>query len=239
MHNSTREVLDKNEKSIASQEGIKAEAAHFFEEFYTYEHNYLEILSIHKLQELIRFICVEGDQEMLIKEVTEKRLKVLFSMPSNKSPGPDGYTSEFFKAVWGTVGKDFIAAVQSFFIKGFLPKGLNATILALLPKTEEARVIKDYRPISCCNLIYKVIEDNCQSIQDHPSTIHKFKPISICKTEAVNGECASCHRDGEKLSQVSLPCAMKINISKAFNSVQWEFVLNILSALNFKTVFIN
>lgn len=48
-------------------------------------------------------------------------------------------------------------AVQSFFIKGFLPKGLNSTILALIPKKEEARMMKDYRPISCCNVLYKVI----------------------------------------------------------------------------------
>lgn len=78
-------------------------------------------------------------------------------MPNDKSPGPDGYTVEFFKATWGILGKDFISAVMSFFAKGFLPKGLNSTILALILKKSEARVMKDYRPISCCNVLYKVI----------------------------------------------------------------------------------
>ena len=63
-------------------------------------------------------------------------------MPNNKSPGPDGYTSEFFKASWSIVGKDFVAAIQSFFLKGFLPKGLNTTILALIPKKEVAAEMK-------------------------------------------------------------------------------------------------
>lgn len=95
---------------------------------------------------------------MLTKEVTEEKIKkVIFSMPSNKSPGPDRYTSEFFKSTWDIVGKDVVAAVQYFFVKGFLPKGLNTTILPLIPKREEARAMKDYRPISCCNLINKVI----------------------------------------------------------------------------------
>lgn len=48
-------------------------------------------------------------------------------------------------------------AIQSFFLYGFLPKGLNTTILALIPKKTDARGMKDYRPISCCNVLYKVI----------------------------------------------------------------------------------
>lgn len=78
-------------------------------------------------------------------------------MPGNKSPGSDGYTVEFFKEAWDVVGKDVMVAVQSFFVKGFLPKGLNTTILALIPKKSEAHEMKDYRPISSCNVIYKVI----------------------------------------------------------------------------------
>lgn len=48
-------------------------------------------------------------------------------------------------------------AVQSFFDKDFLPKWINSTILALIPKKDKAVYMKDYRPISCCNVIYKVI----------------------------------------------------------------------------------
>lgn len=42
-------------------------------------------------------------------------------------------------------------------MKGFLPKGVNSTILALILKKEEVREMKDYMPISCCNVLYKVI----------------------------------------------------------------------------------
>ena len=98
------------------------------------------------------------NKHMLTKEVTQEEIhKVLFAMPNNKSPGPDGFTSEIFKATWAITGSDFTAAIQSFFVEGFLPKGLNATILALIPKKEEALEMKDYRPISCCNVLYKVI----------------------------------------------------------------------------------
>lgn len=38
-----------------------------------------------------------------------------------------------------------------------MPSGVNATILYLIPKTTTAQEMKDYRPIACCNFIYKVI----------------------------------------------------------------------------------
>lgn len=78
-------------------------------------------------------------------------------MSNDKSPGPDGYTSEFFKDAWEIIRRDVTVAVQSFFLKGFLPKGLNSTILALIPKKEKAEEMRDYRPISYCNVLYKVI----------------------------------------------------------------------------------
>lgn len=106
----------------------------------------------------MQFRSSATDYSNMLREVTEGEIKkVLFSMPQNKSPGPDGYTVEFFRAAWPILGKDFVVAVQSFFIKGFLPKGINNTVLALIPKTNEAKHIKDYRPISCCNVMYKVI----------------------------------------------------------------------------------
>lgn len=42
-------------------------------------------------------------------------------------------------------------------MKVFLPKGVNSTIRALIPKNEEGKMMKDYRPISCCNVLYKAI----------------------------------------------------------------------------------
>lgn len=87
----------------------------------------------------------------------EEVRRVLFEMPSNKSLGPDGFPSEFFKSTWSVIAHDFTVAVQSVFRFGFLPKGVNSTILALVPKKVDSLEMRDYRLIACCNVLYKVV----------------------------------------------------------------------------------
>ncbi|XP_010424592.1 PREDICTED: uncharacterized protein LOC104709725 [Camelina sativa] len=102
--------------------------------------------------------CSVAQAEGLLREVTAEEIReTLFSMSSNKSPGPDGYPVEFFKSSWFTVGVDLTLAVQKFFKNDRLLKDLNTTIITLIPKIPEAFALTDFRPISCCNLVYKVI----------------------------------------------------------------------------------
>lgn len=87
----------------------------------------------------------------------KKIYEALLSLPNDKVSGPGGFTKEFFVDAWRVIGQIFITAIQSFFLFGFLPSSVNATILSLIPKTEAAEKMKDFRPIACCNLLYKVI----------------------------------------------------------------------------------
>ena len=55
------------------------------------------------------------------------------------------------------VGNDVCAAVKSFFESGRLLKEFNCTAITLVPKSSTPSKLSDYRPISCCNIIYKSI----------------------------------------------------------------------------------
>lgn len=83
--------------------------------------------------------------------------EALLSLPNGKVSGPDGYTKEFYVGAWSLISRDFITAIQSFFLFGFLPTGINATSLTIIPKTGNTQMMKDFRPIAFCNLLYKVI----------------------------------------------------------------------------------
>ena len=55
------------------------------------------------------------------------------------------------------MGGDVCATIQDFFQSCRLLKQVNHSIIALVPKSANVSSPSDYRPISCCNVIYKVI----------------------------------------------------------------------------------
>lgn len=81
----------------------------------------------------------------------------LKDMKRNASPGPDGFNVEFYLATWSWIGDDVANLVSSFFHSGVMPQHINDTLIVLIPKKLVALVPADYRPISLCNVVYKLI----------------------------------------------------------------------------------
>lgn len=154
--NTIREIRCGNGSKVTKQEDIKVEAVQFFSDFLNRSPEDYSGTSTDELKELLRFRCTEDDCSALEADVTAEEIRdVIFAMSSNKSPGPDGFPSEFFKTTWSVLGPDFVVAVQSVFRYGFLPKGINSTILALVPKKMDSLEMRDFRPIACCNVYTK------------------------------------------------------------------------------------
>jgi hypothetical protein len=103
------------------------------------------------------FISDEAAAE-LYKPVTLTEIKDILSLfKKERSPGPDGWTSEFFIFFFDLVGVDLLQLVEDSRLKGKISRSLNATFLVLIPKKDNPRTFFDFRPISLCNLIYKLI----------------------------------------------------------------------------------
>ncbi|XP_022871917.1 uncharacterized protein LOC111391015 [Olea europaea var. sylvestris] len=93
----------------------------------------------------------------LIRDISYEEIKdALFDIGDDKSPRPDGYTSYFFKNAWGIISDDFVGAILEFFSSGCILKQINHTTIALVPKSDHTQHVGDFRPISCCNVTYKV-----------------------------------------------------------------------------------
>lgn len=145
-------------RKIVSSSEMKAHTEAYFQSIFGHTDMRQSPCSLDFLKGLLPFRCSVAQSEALCKAVTEDEIvKTVFSMPINKAPGPDGYSAEFFRSSWPTVGPLVIEAVTEFFRNGRLLKDLNTTIVALIPKTVEASCISDFRLISCCNFVYKVI----------------------------------------------------------------------------------
>ena len=108
--------------------------------------------------DLVQPLVAEEDNIKLCAPFTEKEISdAMFQIGPLKAPGPDGFPAIFFQRNWSTVKDSVIAAVKDFFCTGIMPEGVNSTPIVLFPKIANPTKLSDYRPISLCNVIYKVI----------------------------------------------------------------------------------
>ena len=104
-----------------------------------------------------RFVDEEDNRDLL-KELTEEELKdVLGSFQKDKSPGPDGWTIDFFLGLFDFLGRDLLKVVEDSRLAGWIPASFNSTFIALIPKSDNATSLNDFRLISLCNCVYKII----------------------------------------------------------------------------------
>ncbi|KAL3734421.1 hypothetical protein ACJRO7_023728 [Eucalyptus globulus] len=166
----------------------------------------------------------------------------LFSLASGKAPGPDGFNVDFFKQSWDIVGPSVLLAVRDFFYSRQLLREINSTILTLVPKIPNASSINEFRPIACCNTVYKCITKLLAN------RLARVLPSIISPTQNafVKGRRIS---DNIMLAQELfsdfhhspyLPKnIIKVDFSKAYDSVDWKFIEMTLHAFRFPSVFID
>ncbi|KAL0292750.1 UNVERIFIED_CONTAM: hypothetical protein Sradi_6975700 [Sesamum radiatum] len=115
-------------------------------------------IDLRHLRPWARHILTEAEADALVLPVSSEEVKqALFDIDESKAPGLDGYSAGFFKAAWPVIGEEVTQAILDFFQTGRLLKQVNATLLSLIPKVSNPAVVAEFRPISCCNVLYKVI----------------------------------------------------------------------------------
>ena len=234
------ETIMNNEGEWKTGEEVQKEFVKYFKDFLGTEHNCTEIddpnsLFLKKL-DLI-------DALDMVKPVTNEEIKTaLFNIEDGKSPGPDGYTSKFFKVMWCIIGDDFCKAIKEFFDSGELLKEVNSTVIALIPKIKTPGKVSDFRPISCCSVIYKCISKILVSrissflgsiVSDNQSAFIPGR--SILDNILLSQELVRGYHGKRGYSR----CALKVDIQKAYDTVNWKFLKNILYQFGFHPKMIN
>ncbi|KAL0293518.1 UNVERIFIED_CONTAM: putative ribonuclease H protein [Sesamum angustifolium] len=167
--------------------------------------------------------------------------EALADINEDSAPGPDGFSSGFFKASWDVIGEDVCRAVMEFFNHDRLLKQLNATLITLIPKVQLPTKVGDFRPIACCNVIYKIIT----KIMVKRMQLVLEKLVDNCQNAFVPGRSISDNvlLAQELLSgynQKKLPprCAIKVDLQKAYDMVNWDYLLAVLRLFRFPNRFI-
>ncbi|KAL0288896.1 UNVERIFIED_CONTAM: Retrovirus-related Pol polyprotein from type-2 retrotransposable element R2DM [Sesamum radiatum] len=159
-------------------------------------------IDLRYLRPWARHILTDDEARAIIRPVTIDEVKTaFFDIEEDKAPGPDGFSSGFFKAAWPVVGEEVSKAIIDFFKTGRLLKQLNATLLTLIPK-----------PFSKCICSGRLISDNILLAQE------LFSGYNQCR----------------------LPprCALKVDLRKAYDTVEWDFLIATLRMFGFPAVFI-
>nr|GEV27043.1 RNA-directed DNA polymerase, eukaryota [Tanacetum cinerariifolium] len=153
----------------------------------------------------------------------------------NKSPGPDGFTFEFFKKYWRFIGPDFCEAVEHFFT------GFNSSFIALIPKVMDSKFVNDYRPISLIGSVYKVVTKILANrlatviaglVSDTQSTFLVDRQI-LDDPFILNEVLDWCKRKNKQAM------FFKVDFAKAYDSVRWDFLIDVLEAFGFGSTWCN
>jgi len=90
--------------------------------------------------------------------VTEKEVsEVLKDIQNGKAPGLNGFNVDFIKACWNIVKQDILRVVENSKLNKTILKVLNTSFISLIPKQDNAQTTERFRPISLCNVVYKII----------------------------------------------------------------------------------
>eukprot|EP00253_Pinus_taeda_P001792 PITA_01792 len=149
------ERIKVEERVLTDQEEIKDAASRHFQTLLTADPNYLENPDFLNIMENK---ISEAQSAELDKEITTEEIEwSILSMPSDKAPGPDGFTVAFYKTHWEIIKKDYIRMVKNFFTKCKMGSIIKSSHLALIPKDPNPQSFDRFRPISLCNVSYKII----------------------------------------------------------------------------------
>ncbi|GJW70743.1 hypothetical protein Tco_0127660 [Tanacetum coccineum] len=103
---------------------------------------------------------LENEAIHMTREVNDLKIKeAMFDIGNEKAPSPDDFIALFFKKIWDIMGKVACLAIKEFFMSGKLLGEIKATLVTLIPKTNQPKKVSDFRPLVCCNVVYKCISN--------------------------------------------------------------------------------
>ena len=184
----------------------------------------------------------EEEREHLEKELTLEELKdALMSFSDNKSPGEDGFTKEFYQTFFDLLCKDLLNSYIEAFQQGSLSISQRRGTITLIPKEEfNLTDLKNWRPITLLNIDYKIISKVLAKRVEQclPKLIHSDQTgFVLGRYIGQNIRLLSDIMDYTDVMK-SPGILLFVDFEKAFDTLEWPFILKALEEFNFGQNFI-
>ena len=162
----------------------------------------------------------------------------LKQMAPLKAPGPDGMPPLFFQNYWDLVKGDITTTVLNYLNSGSLPSSLNHTFVTLIPKVKNPEKVTEFRPISLCNVLYKifskVLANRLKRIL--PLLISEYQSAFLkgrLSTDNILVAFETLHYMKNHNSGSTGFMALKLDMSKAYDRVEWSFLEDVMRQMGF------
>jgi hypothetical protein len=168
---------------------------------------------------------------------SEEEIKeAIDDMPADKAPGPDGFSIAFFRSCWDIIKDDLMLTINAFSeLSASNFHIINTANIVLLPKKDGAEAVADFRPISLIHVIPKIIaKAMARRLSPKMNDIVSRSQSAFIKSRTIHDNFMYVRNTTRQLHRSKTPSLLiKLDIAKAFDTVRWDFLLDLMQRLGF------
>lgn len=183
------------------------------------------------------------DLSELEADFDEEEIKdAILNLAPEKAPGPDGFTGAFFKCAWEIIKTDLLMAITHFGnLHSHRLQDLNLADICLIPKKEEVRSLEDYKPISLIHSFAKIISKMLANrLAPKLNELVSQNQSAFIRKRAIHDNFLYTQNMVKQLNRKKKASLLiKVDISRAFDSVNWAYLLETLQHFGFGHKWIN
>jgi hypothetical protein len=230
--NLVKEIADLNGMKWTSQKDIEWAFIDYFQWLYGAE-NYKEVDCCTRT--IIFKVTRQMKQNLTAFVLMEEIQIALNQLAPLKAPRPDGFPTFFFQQNWEILHQEVCDAIKYFFDTGNMDTHINSTVIALIPKMKNPKFVTEFRPISLCNVVYKILSKVLANM------LKIILPDIISSRLIIDNIIAAyetMHIMQTRMWSKTGYMGIKLDISKAYDRVEWSFLEAVMYKLGFADAWI-
>ncbi|KAL0451735.1 UNVERIFIED_CONTAM: putative mitochondrial protein [Sesamum latifolium] len=235
-------IRNKNGSIVEGDAGIRRVILEYFKSIFSSSNPSADTME-EVVSSLENRVSEAMNEDLLRRYTSEEIEQTLKQMHPLKSLGPDGMSPIFFHKYWNIVRLDICACVLDFLNNGSLNPTLNFTLVVLIPKCSNPEEMAHFRPISLCNVIYKLTSKMIANrLKPFLASIISPSQSAFVPSRLITDNVLFAyelnhflrHKTWGRVGHASI----KLDINKAYDIVEWYFLDRVMLRLGFHAKFV-
>ncbi|KAL9680638.1 hypothetical protein QQ045_018523 [Rhodiola kirilowii] len=224
-------------------EEIKQIIVNFYKALFTSKQSIDKMELQPYLSRVPRKVTDDHNRILLAPYTVDEVTKALFQIPPEKAPGHDGFSAAFFQQNWEVLQSEFTYECLQFLNQGVFLAANNTILVTLIPKTKGASKVTEFRPISLTGILAKVVSRAITNrLQRFLSEIICPEQCAFVKDRLITDNILIAHEISHYINksanQRQVYAALKLDMAKAYDMIEWDFLEMMLLQLGFSEVWV-